>query len=134
MKMLNAQTLLLLVLLSSVFACSNEKDDDPKSSASVEVPSTLVTTYTGALSYTKSDGTFKANEEGKATLTKSGSTYTITFSDGVPSVSGLRFSSANGAYATTSSDGSVAGISVKDPTLDINVTKSDATWSFSGTK
>lgn len=135
MKTQKAFTFLILIIsLSATLACSN-KDDDAKPAANVTLPAAAVTTYTGSLSYSGKDGTTKTNgDEGTATITKNGNTYTVAFSDGVPSLTGLSFAAANGNYASVGENGSVAGISVKESMIDISVSKDGNVWGFSGTK
>lgn len=135
MKTLKAFTILILIVsLSATFACSN-KDDNPKPTAIVNLPAAVITTYKGSLSYSGKDGTVKANgDDGTATITKNGSNYTITFSDGVPALSGLSFIANSGDYASVGENGSVAGVSIRSSRIDISVTMDGNVWGFSGTK
>ncbi len=117
-------------------ACSSDDDASP-ASAFVELPSTVVGTFTGDLSYTKPGAMPISNSgDGTATLTKTGDkTYSISFSDGVPTITGLKFQSASsGSYATVASDGSTAGMTLSSNSMAVSVTKGTETWGFSGSK
>ena len=100
----------------------------------VELPSSVLTTYTGALTYTGSDGTIISENDGTAVISESGSTYTIEFNYNVPTLSGLRFEDNNGSYATIGTNNSSSGIAINGDEIDIAVTKSGDNWAFAGTK
>ncbi|WP_109097641.1 hypothetical protein [Aquimarina sp. AU58] len=118
-----------------VTSCSSDDDNGPTENISGVLPSTVLTSYSGELGYTSADGSLiVAETSGTATISKSGNTYTITFSNGVPSITGLRFSGSNGNYASTSGDGSAVGISINENKLEIGATINGNNWGFSGTK
>lgn len=131
------KVLLLAFLCGVAPACSNDDDSASPASAYVELPSNVVGKFTGDLSYTKPGTMPIANSgDGTATLTKTGDkTYSVSFSDGVPTITGLRFQSGTtGSYATVSSDGSTAGMTLSSNNLAVSVTKGSETWGFNGDK
>ncbi|WP_344929653.1 hypothetical protein [Aquimarina addita] len=117
-----------------IISCGSDDDgDDVTADVFVTLPTETVSTYTGSLGYTPADGMGVVGvTDGTATITQSGSSYTISFSDGVPSITGLRFLGSDGAYASVSSDGSSLGISLDDGELAIGATIDGNTWAFSG--
>ena len=130
-----APKVLLLVLLCTAASCSKDKETAPASSSSiVELPSSVIGSFTGQLSYTGSSVITTTN--GQATLTRTGDkTYSLAFSDAVPAIASLRFqSSANGAYASVGNDGSTTGMVLSATSLTIGVTKGSETWAFTGNK
>lgn len=104
-----------------------EKEED--SNGIVALPSSKIATYEGDLQH----GATNVND-GTATISSSGSSYTITFSNNVPSVSGLKFKLENGEYVSVPSSGSLAGVSIDGDDLDIGIFSNSNNWSFSGTK
>lgn len=129
----------LALLCGSASACSKDDDDDnsPAGTGIAELPSNVIGTFTGQLAYTKSGSNPISNSSsGTATLSKTGDrTYSIAFSDGVPTITGLKFqTAAAGSYATVSSDGSTAGMALSSSSLSIGVTKGSETWGFTGNK
>ncbi|MBW1298186.1 hypothetical protein [Aquimarina litoralis] len=123
----------VILVLSVLFmsSCGNDDDGTPVD-AFVTLPSSLVTTFDGELTYTPANGMgIVAGVDGTATISGSGNTYTISFSDGVPSITGLRFiGSGNGSYATVGTDGSAAGITIENDELTIGATISGNAWAF----
>ena len=118
-------------------ACSDKKDNPQPANAPVDLPSNVVGTFTGDVSYTSGSGIPIANAgDGTATLTKTGDkTYSISFSDGVPAVTNLKFKTASGgSYSSIDSDGSTAGMELSASRLSVGVTKGSQTWGFAGTK
>ncbi len=118
--------------LSFLLFTSCGKDETP-TTASVELPTAVLTTYDGALTYTGTAGVITVLD-GEAEIKKSGSEYIIEFSDGVPSLTGLNFTNADGSYATVAANGSVAGIVIDGDDLDVGATVGGNTWAFSGSK
>ena len=125
---------ILLAFALVAASCSSKKEETAPASTVVELPATVIATYDGQLSYTGSS--IIGNSSGTATISKTGDkTYSITFSDRVPALTNLKFQTASGgSYATVSSDGSTAGMTLTSSTLNIGVTKGSETWGFSGTK
>jgi len=126
---------LAILILGSFASCKkDEVADEPNNSSAetVSLPASNVTTYDGDLSYVPAAGSPILTNDGEATITQSGNTYTITFSDGVPGLSGLQFTLDDGEYATISSGSSLSGIVVDGNTIDIGVVKDGNNWSFAG--
>lgn len=128
-KNLGKVVLVLSVLLMS--SCSS--DDDGPADQFVTLPAAVLTSYTGNLVYTPGDGSGPViNTSGTATVAVSGNTYTISFSDGVPSLSGLVFlAGTNNNFISASAGQSSTGISVEDGDLAVGATISGNTWAFS---
>ncbi len=131
----------LALLCGLASACSKDDDDDNPSGTGgtgiIELPSNVIGTFTGQLAYTKTGSTPISNSgTGTATLSKtSDRTYSLTFSDGVPAITSLKFqTAAAGSYATVGSDGSTAGMALSGNSLSIGVTKGSETWAFTGIK
>jgi len=126
-----------VLLLASSFMFASCGDEDPISDIDdldVELPTQVITTYEGVLTYTGSDGNVISALDGEAEIIESGSSYRIEFSDGVPAITGLNFSNADGEYVSISGTSSVAGIVIDGDDLDIGVTSDDNVWAFSGSK
>ncbi len=130
--------LFTLVCTSLIFsACSDESDDPQPANAPVDLPSNVIGTFTGQLTYTDGGSVFIVNsEDGTATLTKTGDkTYSVSFSDDAPAITGLKFkAAAGGAYASLDSDGSASGMDISATSLSIGVTNASKNWAFTGTK
>ena len=130
-------SLLLLVFVATAFSFTTktlQHSHDNESEIEKPVLSSIEGTYTGTLTYIGSEGKVITNMDGKATISKSGKTYDITFSDKVPSLKGLVFSDNDGSYASISSENSVSGIDIDDGDLTIGVMKEGNSWAFSGEK
>jgi len=127
----NLSKVALVVSVLFISSCSSD-DDNPVEDQFVTLPAAVVTTYDGELTYTPASGMgLVVNEPGTATISGSGSTYTISFSNGVPSITGLRFiGSGNGSYATVSTNGSVAGIDIENDELTVGATVGSDVWAF----
>lgn len=125
---------ILLAFALAAASCGSKKEDTAPANSVVELPAAVVTAYAGQLSYTGSSIIGTSN--GTATISKTGDkTYSITFSDQVPAITNLKFQSASGGnYATVSSDGSTAGMTLTSSALSVGVTKGSETWGFNGTK
>jgi len=122
-----------MLVMAMVTSCKEDVEAQ-NDEQEVTLPATVLTSYEGALTYNGSAGQNVLTAEGTATISRTGDTYTISFSDGVPSVTGLRFVLDDGAYVTVGSDDSVAGISIDGEDLDIGVSSSGTNWMFSGEK
>ncbi len=134
------KSVVLVTFISLAFSsCSNdddEKEETPEVSFS-ELPSNLIGTYSGALSYTNSDGSVTiGTENGTATIASVGpKTYKVTFSDDVPEITNLKFTTeASGNFASVATDGSVAGLVLKASSMELGVTTGGNTWAFTGSK
>jgi len=122
----------VVLVLSILFMTSCGSDDDGTEVGVVELPAALLTSYTGNLVYTPIDGSgITENTNGTATLSRSGDTYTVSFSDGVPSLTGITFiTGSNGTFSSASAGSSSSGIVVEEDDLRIGVTISGSNWSF----
>ncbi len=123
-------TFLATVLFFS--ACKKKIED----AIYVALPSENVTTYTGKLGFTNSNGSAPiAKDNGaKATITQIDKVVSISFSDSVPPVTGIQFIKSGSDYVSVSENGSAAGISFSGNTVKIAVTKDGKNWGFDGTK
>lgn len=134
--------ILVLTIASSMSFISCEKNNDtgPGNNVPVELPAERIGTYTGQLAYYNlSSNVAVANDiSGKATIEKTGDkTYRITFSDGAPIISNLKFKLVTaGSYATINADGSIAGMTLDSEDLSIAVTTANRNenWAFTGIK
>ncbi|WP_299220759.1 hypothetical protein [uncultured Aquimarina sp.] len=123
----------VLVLSVLLMASCGDDDDGTAVDQFVTLPTQVLTSYTGNLVYTPGDGSGPIiNTSGTATVAVSGNTYTISFSDGVPSLSGLVFlAGPNNNFVSASAGQSTTGISVEDGDLAVGATNSGNTWAFS---
>ena len=130
------KSLLILSLIFNMSSCSgdddNNDDDTNGVTNGVALPANKVTTYTGILSYTPSTGDEIESVSSTATISGSSSNYTITFSDGVPSISGITFILVGGDYVYVNPDDTSEGIIIEtsgderlvvDLTVDNNLTE-----------
>ncbi|WP_299902311.1 hypothetical protein [uncultured Aquimarina sp.] len=124
----------VMLVLSVMFISSCGSDDDGTVPAEpfVALPSEVLTTFSGELTYTPASGMgIVAGVQGTATISVSGTNHTISFSDGVPSITGIRFlGSSNGNYASVGTSGSVAGIVIEGNELTIGATMDSNVWAF----
>jgi hypothetical protein len=128
MKKIFKITILLFVSTLFFVSCKKESLYD-------ELPSEFIATYTGSLGYTPNGGLPIANAtSGQATITQSSKVVTISFSNNIPSLTGLRFKKTNGVYASVAIDGSVAGIKFEANSASIAYTKDGNSWAFNGSK
>lgn len=129
----------VLITFISLAFLSCGKDDEPvvQTTTYAELPSNLIGTFTGSLSYSNSDGSVTvANPNGTATISSLGSkTYKVSFSDNVPEISSLKFTTGtSGSYSSAAQDGSTAGLVLNTNSMDLSVSSGGKTWSFSGSK
>lgn len=133
LKNLSKVAIVLSVFLITSCGSDDDSGDDVVTDLFATLPAETVTTYTGSLAYTPSNGMgVIVVTDGTATISQSGGSYTISFSDGVPSITGLRFLGNEGAYASVSADGSSLGITIDDDELAVGATIGGNAWSFSG--
>lgn len=119
--------LLALITVVSLTIVSCKKDD-------AKLPSSCKTTYVGYLAYTPNTGMPIANTAGTATISGSRGNYTVSFSNNVPSLTGLKFDKKSGGNYATQSGSESVGITIDDNNFNIGVVRSDGNWAFSGTK
>jgi len=127
-----------LFLFSSFIIFTGCKDDDvADASTSVNLPANLLGTYTGTLVFTSTSGGNITNLDGTASVEESGSFYAINFSDGVNSLSGLKFikDPDEESYISVSDTDSTEGVVIENDMLTIGVTNSSGSnWQFVGEK
>ncbi|KAA1244002.1 hypothetical protein [Aquimarina sp. RZ0] len=123
------------LVLSVLFISSCGSDDDGGTviaNVFATLPADVLDTYDGELTYTPADGMgIVAGVEGTATISRSGETYTISFSNEVPAITGLRFiGEDDGNYASVGTDGSATGISIDDDELTVGAAIDGNAWAF----
>ncbi len=130
------KSVVILTLLVS-FSCSSDDDGGnggAEGTVIVSLPDSAVGEYTGELSYT-SGALPTENDSGTATIVKTGdNVYKITFSDGVPELTGFRFIASNGNFTSASTGNSSEGVSINGSSLSVGVTEGTSNWAFSGSK
>ncbi len=131
------KSVLIFSIIVSAFSCSsdddnNNSDDDDLPASGVTLPADRLTTYTGVLAYEPSSGEDIVNLTGTAKITGSSSNYTISFSDNVPSISGITFSLINGQYVYVNPKDSDEGITIdEDNELTVGMTIDNNETAFS---
>jgi hypothetical protein len=123
------------LILSLVFAVSCSSDDDNSDveeivEGSASLPAATLTTYTGDLSYSGTEGVIVVEETATATISGQAANYTISFSDGAPSINNVQFSFVNGRYITVGS--STIVITIDDEELEVQAQQNGNNWSFDG--
>jgi len=116
---------LFFVLAVTLGSCSS--DDEPACPGFIDLPANLVSTYQGILTV---DGVLVA-QEGTATIERTNCTYTINFSNDVPSITDVVFVQSNDTYAYVNSNATTTvNVGVEG---GISIGKSDApTIGFNG--
>lgn len=105
-----------LIIISIFTSCS--KDNDPVDD------NLFVGTYNGTVSYSNSeDSTEISTDDGRVTLVKVGDSYNFDFSDGIPSLNGIKMEKNENLFI--SSDGA---IKIDEGTLLIAYSKDGETW------
>lgn len=129
------KSLFLIAILAVAFSFTTlKKDQNKKLEPVIEIlqNSNIEGTYNGSLTYVSSLGKVVTSINAKATISKEEKTYTILFSNDVPSLKGLIFNNDGGSYVTISKSNSVSGIDIDGEDLSVVVTKDGNTWAFSG--
>ncbi len=125
----NLSTVVLVLSIFLTTSCGD--DDDGVVDAGVILPAALVTTYNGSLSYNPAGDTPIVNVNATATISGSGRTYTISFSDGVPSITGVVFlQTEDNVFVSTSVGVSTSQIAINDGELSLGVVIEGDNWSF----
>ncbi len=129
-------TVIVLSLIFILTSCSKDDDDNAPLAAVnyVSLPNNLLKTYTGILVYNPASG----NEiidviSGTATISGNSSNYTISFNNGVPNLTNIRFVLINGQYIHAASNDSDEGIVLRDldeDQLTIGISKNSNSWEF----
>jgi hypothetical protein len=113
---------MLFFVMAITASCS--KDNDPSDD------NLFVGTYNGQVSYSDPDsGTSISTDDGRVTLVKVGDTYNFDFSDGIPSLKGIKMEKNQNTLVST--DGA---ISIDEGTLIIAYTKGGETWGADSTR
>ncbi len=121
-------------------ACGGKDNDtQPVTSGPVELPTGLLGTYTGTVTYTNtstSPVTTIAKTNATAMFAKTGDKiYSVTFSDNVPAITTLTFEApVNGTYGSMGGDGTGAGVAVSATGTAIGYRKDPEGWQFQGKK
>lgn len=122
---------LLILAVTLVTSCKSD-DNNPVGIVFVDLPSGVLGQYTGDLVYTSGTDAV-VTEDGTATISGTG-TYTINFSDGVPSITSLRFILSDGEYVSVIDDGITAtGVVIANGSLSV-ADANNGSISFDGNK
>ena len=130
-SILNVFVLCLFALLS--FSSCSDDDNDDCNPALAELSSDATGAYTGILTF---NGTQVVNQSGTATITESScKTYTISFSDDVPSITDAQFigTSNNTVFTYVSSDATTSVAIDEEGDLALSSSGTDVI-AFSGSK
>ena len=107
-----------VVFFMTAIMVSCSKDNDPVDD------NVFVGTYRGSVSYSDSDSnTNISTDDGRVTLVKVGDNYNFDFSDGIPSLTGIKIDKNENIFV--SSDG---GITIDEGNLIIAYTKDSEVW------
>ena len=107
-----------VVFFVTAILVSCSKDNDPVDD------NVFVGTYRGSVSYSDSDSnTNISTDDGRVTLVKVGDNYNFDFSDGIPSLTGIKIDKNENIFV--SSDG---GITIDEGNLIIAYTKDSEVW------
>lgn len=110
---------LLFITLFAFTACS--KDDDPTDN------DLFVGKYNGSVRYMEGTNEIESNTDGSVTVAKAGDTYNFNFSDGIPSLNGIKMKKGDGNVIIIE-DGALGTISISASKLTIGYTKDGNTW------
>lgn len=110
---------LLFVALFTFSSCS--KDDDPTDN------DLFIGKYEGTVRYNEGTDEIKGSTTGSVTVAKVGDTYNFNFSDGIPSLNGIKMKKGDGNIIILE-DGTLGSISISASNLDIAYTKDGKTW------
>src|SRR5690554_2700383 len=110
--------ILSVLFMATVLITSCSKDNDPVDD------DLFVGTYRGSVTYTEPESnTNITTNEGRVTLVKVGDNYNFDFSDGIPSLKGIKMEKDQSVLI--SSDGA---IKIDEGTLIIGYNKDGQTW------
>lgn len=113
---------ILFLAVGVFFSCSKENDptDD----------NLFVGTYDGSVSYThRGENTNISTDNGRVTLVKVGDSYNFDFSDGIPSLKGIKMEKNQNLLINTAGT-----IKIDERNLTIAYTEGDETWGADGTR
>jgi len=107
-----------MLFFAAAILVSCSKDNDPVDD------NLFVGTYNGSVSYSEdSSNTAISTDDGRVTLVKVGDSYNFDFSDGIPSLKGIKIDKNENVFI--SSDG---GITIDEGNLKIAYTKEGEIW------
>ncbi len=116
MKMFIRSLSILFVLTAVLVSCS--KDNDPTDD------NLFVGTYNGSVSYTDSgSNTDISTDDGRVTLVKVGDSYNFDFSDGIPSLKGIKMEKNQNTLVDSS-----GALRIDEGNLIIAYSKDGKTW------
>ncbi|WP_160070039.1 hypothetical protein [Sphingobacterium bovisgrunnientis] len=110
---------LLFITLFAFSSCS--KDDDPVDN------DLFVGTYEGTVRYNEGLDEVKSSTNGSVRVAKVGDTYNFNFSDGIPSLNGIKMEKGEGNVIIFEG-GALGTISISASNLNISYTKDGKTW------
>ena len=132
-KTLFKTSFLMLALIIGFTSCGSDDDGDDGGSdntTSATIPSDDLTGYVGTVTYTGPDGTIAIPSVAEADISGSAGNYTISFSNGVPPITGLNFILENGVFITQGSSNSV--VVIDNGELTVSVQSGGENWVFDG--
>ena len=112
----------MLLLTGLIFSCSKENDptDD----------NLFVGTYNGRVSYTDTEAnTDISTDDGRVTLVKVGDSYNFDFSDGIPSLKGIKMEKNQNILVNTAGT-----IKIDEGNLTIAYSEGEETWGANCTR
>lgn len=116
--------LMAVSLLAILFFSSCSKENDPTDD------SLFVGTYNGSVSYEESSSnTNISTDDGRVTLVKVGNTYNFDFSDGIPSLTGIKMEKNQNILVD-----STGALKIDQGQLTIAYSKDGATWGANCTR
>lgn len=113
---------IMLLLAGLIFCCSKENDptDD----------NLFVGTYNGRVTYTDTEAnTDISTDDGRVTLVKVGDSYNFDFSDGIPSLKGVKMKKNQNILVNTAGT-----IKIDEGNLTIAYSEGEETWGANGTR
>ena len=112
------------VILTCTFVSCGHDDGPPF------IPRSCLTTYTGSIIYTNNSGQDIRSTNGTATVEYIENSYSIRFTNNIPSLTNLYFINHGGMYVSTPE-----GVQIDEPELHIGMTLNNGeSWWFNGTK
>lgn len=127
--------LLIHYFLVSILSCTINSDNLTAAAPIIGItnatlPEALLKTYNGALEYEDEDDTKITETNATATISRTNSKYTISFSNNVPSLSNITFTFIDGKYVFKVED-PLKGIIIKtNSKLEIDLEINNNSWQF----
>ena len=131
------KSIVILCFITSLTSCSSDDDsgssDEPGDTNNVTLPADRITTYNGVLSFETASGELTETLNGSATISGSSSNYTISFSDNVPSISGITFIFEDDSYIYVNPNDDSEGVVIdEDNRLIVDLTINNNLTEFVG--